>query len=285
MGAGDDGRGWADVTVLGARGVGRIYGEGCPSCVDRTGDRAGDNRCPVCGSVVGCAEVDLAVHEGEVLGVVGESGSGKSSLAEILALDLAATFGVVEHVGYDGNVLEANYEERFALRNRHVGMVHQRVRDGLNLDFSGGGNVAEKLLAAGWRDYGEIRERVRELFAETEIPVDRMDDPTRTYSGGMQRRVQIAKAIANDPALVILDEPTTGLDVSVQARVLDAFRRIQREKGIATIVVSHDLGVIRLLADRTLVMRHGRVVESGLTDRILEDPHHEYTQTLINSVI
>jgi putative phosphonate transport system ATP-binding protein len=112
-----------------------------------------------------------------------------------------------------------------------------------------------------------------------------MDDPARTYSGGMQRRVQIAKAIANDPDLVVLDEPTTGLDVSVQARVLDMFRRIQREQDVATVVVSHDLGVVRLLADRTLVMRHGRVVEEGLTDRVMEDPHHEYTQTLINSVI
>ena len=112
-----------------------------------------------------------------------------------------------------------------------------------------------------------------------------MDDATETYSGGMQRRVQIAKAIANDPGLVVLDEPTTGLDVSVQARVLDMFRRLQREQEVATVVVSHDLDVIRLLADRTLVMRHGRVIETGLTDRIMEDPHHEYTQTLINSVL
>ncbi|WP_101295563.1 ATP-binding cassette domain-containing protein [Halegenticoccus soli] len=273
------------MTVLDARGVAKIYGDGCSECVERTGDLAGDNRCSACGSVVACAAVDLSVSEGEVLGVVGESGSGKSSLAEILALDLAATDGTVEYAGYDGDLLDANYEERFALRNEHIGMVHQRVRDGLNLSFSGGGNVAEKLLAAGWRNYGEIRDRVRELFEETEIPVSRMDDPTRTYSGGMQRRVQIAKAIANDPSLVILDEPTTGLDVSVQARVLDVFRRIQREEEVATIVVSHDLGVVRLLADRTLVMRRGRVIESGLTDRILEDPHHEYTQTLINSVI
>jgi putative phosphonate transport system ATP-binding protein len=112
-----------------------------------------------------------------------------------------------------------------------------------------------------------------------------MDDPTRTYSGGMQRRVQIARALATDPDLVVLDEPTTGLDVSVQARVLDMFRRVQREEDVAAVVVSHDLGVVRLLADRTLVMRHGRIVESGLTDRVMEDPHHEYTQTLINSVI
>jgi putative phosphonate transport system ATP-binding protein len=273
------------MTLLDAHEIEKIYGDPCGDCISLTGDRAGTNQCPVCDSVVACADVDLSVSTGEVLGIVGESGSGKSSLAEILALDRSPSSGEVSYEHFNGNLLAANYEERHDLRNDSIGMVHQHIRDGLNPDFTGGGNVAEKLLAAGWRNYQEIRMRVRELFDETEIPIDRMDDATETYSGGMQRRVQIARAIANEPALVILDEPTTGLDVSVQARVLDMFRRIQREQGVATIVVSHDLGIIRLLADRTLVMRHGRVIESGLTDRLMEDPHHEYTQTLINSVI
>mgnify|MGYP002762024604 FL=1 len=273
------------MTVLEASNLTKIYGEPCGECVEHTGPAVGDNQCPVCESVVACAAVDFELYDGEVLGIVGESGSGKSSLAELLALDSEATAGRVDDDAHDGNLLDADYQDRHELQNHHIGMVHQHVRDGLELDFSGGGNIAEKLLAAGWRGYGDIRSRVRELFEATEIPVSRMDDPTATYSGGMQRRVQIAKAIANDPELVILDEPTTGLDVSVQARVLDMFRRIQREQDVATIVVSHDLDVIRLLADRTLVMRHGRIIESGLTDRIMEDPHHEYTQTLINSVI
>ncbi len=273
------------MSLLSVRGVRKVYGEGCPACVDSTGDAAGTNRCRACGSVVACADVDFDVHEGEVLGIVGESGSGKSSLAEVVALDRPADAGTVRYAGHEGDLLETDHQERVDLRDRHVGMVHQHVRDGLTLEFSGGGNVAEKLLAAGWRRYDRIRDRVRELFAETEVPVDRMDDPVETYSGGMQRRVQIARALANEPGLIVFDEPTTGLDVSVQARVLDVFRRIQREQGVATVVVSHDLGVIRLLADRTLVMRHGRVIESGLTDRIMEDPHHEYTQTLINSVL
>ncbi|MFC6768204.1 ATP-binding cassette domain-containing protein [Natrinema soli] len=276
------------MSLLEATGLQKVYGEGCDACQERTGDRTGTNQCPVCGSVVACANVDLNLETGEVLGIVGESGSGKSSLAELLALEPETAGnqdGAVQLAECDENLLDADYQTRHELRNGEIGLVHQHIRDGLTLEFTGGGNVAEKLLSSGWRNYEDVRERVRELFRETEIPVSRMDDPAHTYSGGMQRRVQIARALANDPELIILDEPTTGLDVSVQARVLDVFRRIQREEDVAAIVVSHDLGVVRLLADRTLVMRHGRVIESGLTDRVMEDPHHEYTQTLINSVI
>lgn len=275
------------VPLLTASDVEKRYedAQSCGECVERSGPGAGTNQCPICGTVVACADIDLAVHEGEVLGIVGESGSGKSSLAEILALDADASAGDARFAPHEGNMLETDYQERFALRNAHIGLVHQHIRDGLELGVSGGGNIAEKLLANGWRNYGAIRDRVQELYEETEIPVGRMDDETAAYSGGMQRRVQIAKALTTEPELMILDEPTSGLDVSVQARVLDMFRQVQREQGVATIVVSHDLGVVRLLADRTVVMRHGRIVERGLTDRIMEDPHHEYTQTLINSVI
>jgi putative phosphonate transport system ATP-binding protein len=275
------------VTLLDAWGLTQLYGEPCGRCVELTGDERGRNQCPDCGSIVACAGVDLSVESGEVLGVVGESGSGKSSLAELLALERTDghSRGEIRFAGHGGNLLAADHQTRHRLRTTDIGLVHQHIRDGLNLDFTGGGNVAEKLLSAGEREFETVRERVRSLFAETEVPLDRMDDPTRTYSGGMQRRVQIARALATDPEVVVLDEPTTGLDVSVQARVLDTFRRVQREQGVAAVVVSHDLGVVRLLADRTLVMRHGRVIEAGLTDRIMEDPHHEYTQTLINSVI
>ena len=275
------------MTVLEGRHLTQIYGEPCGRCVELTGDEHGRNQCPECGSIVACANVDLSVERGEVLGVVGESGSGKSSLAGLLAVEeLEGTAsGMVSVAGHEGNLLSADYETRHRLRTQDVGLVHQHIREGLNLDFTGGGNVAEKLLSAGERNFESARERIRSLFAQTEIPVERMDDPTHTYSGGMQRRVQIARALATDPEVIVLDEPTTGLDVSVQARVLDSFRRLQSEQGVAAVVVSHDLGVVRLLADRTLVMRHGRVVESGLTDRVMEDPHHEYTQTLINSVI
>jgi len=112
-----------------------------------------------------------------------------------------------------------------------------------------------------------------------------MDESPKNFSGGMQQRVQIAKALATRPPLLYLDEVTTGLDLSVQARILDLILEIQHELNTAMIVVTHDLGVIRLLAGRTLVMKHGRVIESGLTDQILEDPQHAYTQRLVASAL
>jgi putative phosphonate transport system ATP-binding protein len=129
-----------------------------------------------------------------------------------------------------------------------------------------------------------IRDRAGHLLGRMEIPLDRMDEIPAHFSGGMQQRVQVAKALANGPSVVLLDEMTSGLDVSVQAGVLDLVQELQRADGVAMVVVSHDLGVVRLLCERTLVMRNGRVVESGVTDQILEDPHHPYTQLLVSSI-
>jgi putative phosphonate transport system ATP-binding protein len=112
-----------------------------------------------------------------------------------------------------------------------------------------------------------------------------MDVTPRKLSGGMQQRIQIAKALANNPPLVLLDEVTSGLDVSVQARVLDLIRALQDDLGVSMIVVSHDMGVIRLLTSRTLVLKNGRVVEQGVTDQILEDPQHPYSQLLVHSTL
>ena len=117
------------------------------------------------------------------------------------------------------------------------------------------------------------------------IPLSRAAEPPRNFSGGMQQRVQIAKALSNNPPILLLDEVTTGLDLSVQAAVLDLIQQIRRYFNVSMLVVSHDLGVIRMLADRTLVMLDGRVIESGLTDQILEDPQHPYTQQLVYSLL
>jgi putative phosphonate transport system ATP-binding protein len=153
------------------------------------------------------------------------------------------------------------------------------------MHFSVGGNVAEKLLLARWRHVGRIRERASQLMRLTELPPERIDDDPSTFSGGMLQRVQISKALSSNPSLLLLDEVTSGLDLSVQARVLDLIKRIQWELQITMLLVSHDLGVIKQLASRTMVMKNGWVVERGLTDQILEDPQHPYTQLLVSSAL
>jgi putative phosphonate transport system ATP-binding protein len=272
--------------VLEVEGLTKLYGRGCERCLMETGPEHGTNTCPSCGSVVACAGVSFDVGPGEVLGIVGESGSGKSTVAGCLAFDVEPTAGEARFGPFGGrDIFSADAAEKRRLRSFEIGIVYQTPQQGIDLDVTAGGNVAERLLAAEWRHVGRMRSRASELLERAEIPVGRMDEPPRYFSGGMRQRVQLAKALANRPALLVLDEPTTGLDVSVQARILDLIREIQRDTGVATVVISHDLGVVRLLTERALVMRHGRVVEAGLTDQILEDPQDPYTQLLVNSAL
>lgn len=272
--------------LLVVEGLTKIYGEGCPDCLRLTGPEVGTNVCPRCSSVVACADVSLGINAGEVFGLVGESGSGKSTLVKCLYFDEEPTAGRAFLQAYEEgrrDLFAAPPPRRRWIRNHLMGIVYQNPHQGLNLDVSCGGNVAEKLLMAGARHVGEIRATVARLLERTEVPPECMDEVPRQLSGGMQQRVQIVKALANDPPLLLLDEVTTGLDVSVQARVLDLVRELQRRLGVAMIVVSHDLGVIRLLTQRTAVMKNGRIVELGLTDQVLEDPQHPYTQLLVAS--
>lgn len=238
--------------------------------------------------------INFILAQGEVLGIVGESGSGKSTLMQIVNLSLPADHGELwyREIAPNGdpqqeplNLLTLDKYAKRTFRNQRLGIVHQRPELGLSMHFSVGGNVAEKLLLANWRHIGHIRERITELMHLTELPTERIDDHPRTFSGGMLQRVQIAKALASNPAVLLLDEVTTGLDLSVQARVLDLIKRIQWELKMTMLVVSHDLGVIKQLASRTMVMKNGQVVESGLTDQILEDPQHPYTQLLVSSAL
>jgi putative phosphonate transport system ATP-binding protein len=272
--------------LLHVSGLTKLFGRGCERCIELTGPTAETNSCSDCGSIVAVADVGFELYEGEVLGVVGESGSGKSTVLQCLFQDVLPTSGMAlltSFAGGERNIWDATSRERRELRNKLIGMVYQNPRDGLDLMVTAGGNIAERLLAVDWRNVGQMRAKAADYLQRTEVPVDRMDHLPAYFSGGMQQRVQIAKALANNPSLLLLDELTTGLDISVQAGVLDLVRDIQRQYGLSAIVVSHDLGVIRLLADRTIVMKMGRVVEAGITDQVLEDPQHPYTQLLVSS--
>jgi phosphonate C-P lyase system protein PhnK len=235
------------------------------------------------GRVLGCADIGFGVAAGEALGIIGESGSGKTTVLRCLAGDVAPDAGraLLRHGADAFDLFALDGPERRALRVAVVSIVYQDPAEGLNLRISAGGNVAERLIAAGWRNFGRIRARVSELLARVDVPLDRMDDPAGTFSGGMLQRVQLAKAVANNPALLLLDEPTTGLDAAIAAGVLDLIRDLLEESGIAALVVSHDMSVISMLTSRAVVLRAGRMVEAGLTDQLLEDPQDAYSQQLV----
>ena len=237
---------------------------------------------------IGCTDVSFELYPGEVLGIVGESGAGKSTLLRCLATQLQPTEGTVTYLGRDGvmrDIFALSEAERRLLLRSDWGLVHQNPRDGLRMGVSASGNVGERLMAVGERHYGHIREQAGHWLESVEIGIERMDDMPETFSGGMQQRVQIARNLVTRPRLVFMDEPTGGLDVSVQARLLDLLRRLVSELGLSAIVVTHDLGVVRLLAHRLMVMQRGRVVEHGLTDQVLDDPQHPYSQLLVSSIL
>lgn len=273
--------------ILEVRNLTKIYGHSCARCVESTGPEAETNICPHCGSVVAIHDVSFDLHEGEILGLMGESGSGKSTVVKNLYFDQTPTSGEARFFDDVGvhDMFRLNAAQQRRLRNQRFGMVYQNPHLGLNFGISSGGNIAERLLMSDVSHYGDIRARAKELLSRTEVLLSRMDESPGNFSGGMQQRVQIAKALATHPPLLYLDEVTTGLDLSVQARILDLIMEIQQELNTAMIVVTHDLGVIRLLTGRALVMKYGRVIESGLTDQILEDPQHAYTQRLVASAL
>lgn len=240
------------------------------------------------GEQVGCLNINLALWPGEMLGVVGESGSGKTTLLQVLSGELAPTAGGVHYRTRTDEWLDlyqASEARRRLLARTDWGLVRQNPQAGLRMDVSAGANVGERLMAVGWRHYGRLRQTALDWMQHVELDGERIDDPPRTFSGGMQQRLQIARNLVTGPRLVFMDEPTGGLDVSVQARLLDLMRSLVVDLGLAGVVVTHDLAVARLLAHRLMVMRGGRVVETGLTDQVLDDPQHPYTQLLVSSVL
>lgn len=240
------------------------------------------------GNRIGCAEVNFDLWPGEVMGIVGESGSGKSTLLNCLAGQVEADFGeVFFNTRSEGmkDTFQMSEPERRMLSRTDWAFVHQNARDGLRMNVSAGGNVGERLMAVGSRHYGKIREKAVDWLERVEIHNSRIDDRPKSFSGGMQQRLQIARNLVTGPRLVFMDEPTGGLDVSVQARLLDLIKSLVRELNLSAIIVTHDLAVVRLLADRLMVMKDGYVVEFGLTDQVLDDPQHSYTQLLVSSVL
>ncbi|MDR1546316.1 MAG: ATP-binding cassette domain-containing protein [Deltaproteobacteria bacterium] len=235
-----------------------------------------------------CLEVALEVHAGEVLGLVGESGSGKSTLLNLLCGAVKADAGQSlyrDALGLEVDLQNVEEVDRRRLMRSELGFVRQNPRDGLNMNVSAGANVAERLLAGGERRYDRARAAAAAWLERVEIPVRRLDDSPETYSGGMLQRLQIAKNLVAGPRLVFLDEPTGGLDVSVQARLLDLLRNLVAGLRLAVVLTTHDLAVARLLSHRILVMKGGRTVESGLTDQVLDDPQAPYTQLLTSSTL
>ena len=241
------------------------------------------------GTKVGCEHVSFDLWPGEVLAVVGESGSGKSTLLGVLSQRLSLDEGRISYRA-EG---DAGLRDLASLTERDVrrlwrtewGFVHQNAADGLRMHVSAGGNIGEPLMANGERHYGTIHAQAAEWLRRVEIPTDRIGDSPDTFSGGMRQRLQIARNLVFGPRLVFMDEPTSGLDVSVQARLLDLLRSLVADLGLAVVIVTHDLAVARMISHRTLVMKDGAVIESGLTDRVLDDPQAAYTQLLVSSIL
>jgi putative phosphonate transport system ATP-binding protein len=240
------------------------------------------------GRHVGCRDVSFNLYQGEVLAIVGESGSGKSTLLQLLSTQMQPSAGRVLYRMRDGvtrDLASLGEAERRFLYRTDWGYVHQDPAMGLRMKVSAGANVGERLMAVGWEHYGRIRKFAESWLERVEIEVGRIDDSTHTYSGGMRPSLQIARNLVTEPRLVFMDEPTGGLDVSVQARLLDLLRSLVTELGLAVVIVTHDLAVARLLSHRIMVMKEGRVIEAGLTDQVLDDPREPYTQLLVSSIL
>lgn len=272
--------------LLSIRKLTKRFGPGCEQCVDES--RWGEidaNACPNCGTVWALRGLDLDLFPGEIVGIVGESGADKTTLVDLLSLAAVPDYGAAHLANWRGglhSIYSASDQEKRHLSNVHISTVYQDASRGLLMGISSGGNVVERLLASGERCIGDMRARAQYLLDYMELQ-GLMDVRTGRLSAGMKQRVQIAKALVHRPSVILFDEPTTGLDVSVQARTLDLIRKAQREHGFAALLVTHDWNVLRLLATRALVLKAGRVIERGTVEQLIEDPQAPYSQLLIHS--
>ncbi|WP_263090171.1 dipeptide ABC transporter ATP-binding protein [Curtobacterium sp. RIT-PI-V] len=222
--------------------------------------------------------IDLDLRAGETVGLVGESGSGKSTIGRALAGLVPVVAGSVE---VDGSDLRTARGRRLRELRSRVGIVFQDPASSLNPRQTIGWSIAEPLLVHGTASAADRAERVRDLLTAVQLDPSWAERFPHQLSGGQRQRVAVARALALRPALVIADEPTSALDVTVQAAVLDLLAQLQDEFGFGMLLISHDLAVVRQLADQVLVLHDGRVVERGTTDAVLDDPQQDYTRMLL----
>jgi peptide/nickel transport system ATP-binding protein len=228
--------------------------------------------------------ISFVVHRGESVGLVGESGCGKSTTSTMVMRLIDKTDGAIMFDGEDIGAIPARQFARLPLRKR-IQMVFQDPTDSLNPRFTAARAIADPLLRLGdlnGRD--AVRARCEELARRVGLPVGLLDRFPHQLSGGQKARVGIARAIALDPDLAILDEPTAALDVSVQAVVLNLLQELKQSLGMSYLFVSHDLNVVRLLCERVIVMRAGRIVEQGPTEQVLSAPREQYTRDLLTAI-
>ena len=227
--------------------------------------------------------LSFTVHEGESLGLVGESGCGKSTTSAMVMRLLDPTSGSLRFAGTDLATLPAKAFARHPLRSQ-LQMVFQDPTDSLNPRWSAFRAIADPLFRLGGVRGSQARERVERLAQRVGLPLDLLDRFPHQLSGGQKARVGIARAIALNPRLLILDEPTAALDVSVQAVVLNLLVKLREELNMSYLFISHDLNVVRLLCDRVMVMQAGQIVEEGPTARLLSEPAHPYTRSLLEAI-
>ncbi len=232
--------------------------------------------------------LDLRVDEGEVLGIVGESGSGKSvamlALMGLIAWPGRVSAGRLEFAGHDLAGLTAAARRRIV--GKDMAMVFQEPISSLNPCFTVGFQIMETLAVHEGSGRAERRRRAIELLDQVGIPAPetRLTAFPHQLSGGMNQRVMIAMAIACNPRLLIADEPTTALDVTIQAQILDLLRGLQRDRGMALVLITHDIGVVAETAERVMVMYAGQQVEGQPADRLFSRPHHPYTAALLDAL-
>jgi len=247
-----------------------------------------ENLRTVFGSVVAVNDVSFEIRKGETLGLVGESGSGKSvtafSIIRLVEEPGQIVGGAIRFQGRD--LLTLSEEEMRQVRGAGIGFVFQEPMAALNPVMRVGAHIAEALTAHGLASRANARARAIELLRAVKIvdPEQRVDDYPHQLSGGMRQRVMVAIAIACRPPLVIADEPTTALDVTVQAQILELLRDMKKQFDLSMLLITHDFGVIAEIADRVAVMHQGLIVEQGSVREILRNPKHPYTRGLLDSI-